>query len=535
MTTSDDQNPGRGFRRHCDEADLARLAGLTTFEYARVRKQEADAFKIGVNWLDKAVADFRKKSAEPARPKVPTPEKWKVEPWEEPVDGAELLDDLRATFERYVILPEHGAGTMALWIMHAWTIDAAHASPFLMLTSPEMRCGKTTALKLLNRCAPRTAMASNVSPAAIFRYIEAYKPTLLIDEADTFAVRNDELRGILNSGHTRDTAIVIRLVGDSHEPCEFSTWAPKAIASIGKLAATLRDRAIVLAMHRKNPGEWVAKLRSRDDDHEFLDLRRKACRWAADHLETLKTARPEIPDSLNDRAADNWEPLLAIADLAGAHWPELARAAAKRLSDAAETDSASMRIQLLGDIRRIFDALNVDRISSKTLVAELASDEDGPWATYGNGGRPIAAKQVARLLSDFGIRSKTMRVSGQLAKAYSADSFDDAWRRYLPDTLVSSVTREQTIEVNNLDEFRAVTLDPSVADGNSHKSLKNNDCYDVTGAEPISRGSNSRQCIQCCGRLDGTERPHTIGVREVWLHPECKPFWTEGGGWGVRR
>ena len=210
-------------------------------------------------------------------------------------NGAEVLDDLREVFERYLILPEHGSVTMALWVMHAWTIDAAHVSPFLMFSSPEMRCGKSTAMALLSRTAPRSAMASNISPAAIFRYIEAFRPTLLIDEANSFAVENDELRGILNSGHTRDTASVIRLTGDDHEPKDFSTWAPKAIASIGKLANTLRDRSIILSMQRKKAGERVAKLRAREADGEFLILRRKAKRWAADNIKALTAALPEIP------------------------------------------------------------------------------------------------------------------------------------------------------------------------------------------------------------------------------------------------
>ncbi len=195
---------------------------------------------------------------------------------------------------------------MALWILHAWALDAAYVSPFLMFASPEMRCGKSTALALLNWTAPRTAIASNISPAATYRYIEAACPTLLIDEADTFVRDNEELRGILNSGHSRDTAHVIRLIGDAHEPKEFSTWAAKAIAAIGKLAATLRDRAVVIPMRRKKPAERVAKLRGREDE-TFTTLRRKAARWSSDNAVSLRAARP-VPEELNDRAADNWEP-----------------------------------------------------------------------------------------------------------------------------------------------------------------------------------------------------------------------------------
>jgi putative DNA primase/helicase len=473
-----------GFRRRCDESDLARLASLSTLDYARVRKQEADAFNIPVHWLDKAGEDFRKSAAESASSKTSATEKWQVEPWGEQVNGAKLLDDLRATFERYIILPEHGAVTMALWTIHAWTIDAALVSPFLMFSSPEMRCGKSTALKLLRLCAPRSAMASNISSAAVFRYVEAYQPTLLIDEADTFVVANDELRGILNSGHTRDTASVIRLVGDSHEPRLFSTWAPKAIASIGKLAATLRDRAIVLSMQRKNPGDLVAKLRSRDDDGEFLILRRKASRWATDNMEALRGARPRLPDSLNDRAADNWEPLLAIAERVGGHWPDLASIAALGLSEAAEADTPSNRIQLLADIRRIFSNSNVDRISSKNLVAELVADEDGPWVAYSKGAHPITPRQVARLLSDFGIHPQQIRVGEITLKGYRRETLTDVWDRYLPATPLPSETTKQIQDIKHLDNFQSETSNRIVSDQNLHNVLKNSKCFGVSDKNP---------------------------------------------------
>jgi putative DNA primase/helicase len=404
------------------------LAALSALDYAKCRASEAKRLGITLDWLDKAIAEAHKKAAAETPP--PTPERWQLEPWEDPVVGANLLDGLRTTFERYLVLPEHGSVTMALWVMHAWTIDAAHVSPFLMFSSPEMRCGKSTAMALINRTAPRTAMASNISPAAIFRYIEGFRATLLIDEADSFAVENDELRGILNSGHTRDTACVIRLTGDDHEPKDFSTWAPKAIASIGKLANTLRDRSIILSMQRKKAGERVAKLRAREDNGEFLILRRKAKRWAADNIKTLPPAQPEIPDSLNDRAADNWEPLLAIADLAGGDWPEAARKAAKALSGADGVESHSIRIELLAAIKQVFAKLKVDRISSKALIAELVNDEDGPWASYGKGGKPIAPRQVAHLLAEFEIQPRNTR-GEKVLKGYLREWFTDAFIRYV--------------------------------------------------------------------------------------------------------
>ena len=413
-----------------DDELIAQLAALPRIEYAKRRKDAAKGLGITLAELDKIVAEARGETS------AATPERWSVAPWDTVINTAELLAALRDTFMRYLIMPLHAAIAMALWTLHAWALDAAYVSPFLMFSSPEMRCGKSTALALLYRVGPRTALASNISPAAIFRYVEASHPTLLIDEAETFVTGNEEVRGILNSGHTRDTAIIIRLIGDNHEPKEFSTWSAKAIASIGKLSGTLRDRSIILPMKRKKPNERVAKLRGRDTD-EFLELRRKARRWADDNVAALKEACPSIPEVLNDRAADNWEPLLAIADLAGNEWPRLARAAAVKLSADSEVGAESDKVRLLADIRAIFEELALDRLPSASLVAELVKDADGRWAAYGRNSKPITQRQVATLLSEFTtpsgakIKPRNVRTDGKVPKGYAREDFADAFERYL--------------------------------------------------------------------------------------------------------
>ena len=150
-----------------------------------------------------------------------------------PVDGAALLTALAETFTRHALLPEGGAEALALWTLHTYTHEAAYISPILCLSSPQRRCGKTTVLSLLRAIVRRPLPTANVTAAALFRATEQWHPTLLIDEADSFLRDNEELRGVLNSGHTRDMAYVIRTVGDDHEPRAFCTWAPKAIASLG--------------------------------------------------------------------------------------------------------------------------------------------------------------------------------------------------------------------------------------------------------------------------------------------------------------
>jgi putative DNA primase/helicase len=361
------------------------------------------------------------------------------EPWPEPVDGASLIGEFVATFKRHLALPPHADMSLALWALNAHAHDAATVSPILALSSPEKRCGKSTALHILSALVPRALMAASITPASLFRAVESYGPTLLVDEADTFLRENDELRGLLNAGHTRRGAVVIRTTGDDFEPRAFSTWCPKAIALIGRLPGTLEDRSILLTMRRRAPHEKVERLRL-DRLHELEPLRRRAARWALDHLEALRQADPTTPEALHDRAADNWRPLLAIADLAAEEWHERARAAALALSGGDAVPDGSTGELLLGDISEVFDSRRTDRLSSADLVDALAAREDRPWAEWRQG-KPLSKNGLARLLKPFGIFSSSVRIGDSTPKGYHRDCFEEAWRRYLP--LTPTATTQQ--------------------------------------------------------------------------------------------
>jgi hypothetical protein len=334
-----------------------------------------------------------------------------VEPWPEPVDGAALLDELTATFTRYVILPSGAAETLAAWCVHAHALEALDLSPYLALTSPEKRCGKTTTLTILAGLVPRAVPASNITAAALFRAVEKYTPTLLVDEADTFLADQPELRGILNSGHTRATAWAIRTVGEAHEAKTFSTFCPKVIALIRALPATLEDRSIVLALRRKTPSESVERIRLIRLPGVLGPICRRAARWAADHLEAIRSADPAVPaEIVSDRAQDNWRPLLAIGDLAGGPWPDTLRKAACTLSGQMGEDTG-VGVQLLADLRDLFDQKATDSrkprksLFTRDILTYLHSLEERPWPTYDHG-KPLTPRQLSDLLRPFGGRSK---------------------------------------------------------------------------------------------------------------------------------
>jgi putative DNA primase/helicase len=333
-----------GAARPDDKAVIAALARKDHTEYDRVRGEVADALGVRVGTLDDKVEALRKKAAEEDdQDALPH---WKVVPWSEPVNSGALLDAIKRVFRRYIVLPKGADTALSLWVLHAWTMDAGDISPFIVLVSPTKRCGKTSVLILLYFLTPKSELAANITAASLFRYIEAVRPTLLIDEADSFVKDNEELRGVLDSGHTKVAANVIRNVevNGEHKPRRFSTWAPKAIATIRGLADTLDDRSVIVTLQRKPRDAQVERLRRRDSE-EFKTMRSKAARWAADNFDKLVDPDPNVPEVLNDRAADNWRPLLAIADLAGGIWPEEARRVACLLSG--EEEGGAVNVELL--------------------------------------------------------------------------------------------------------------------------------------------------------------------------------------------
>jgi putative DNA primase/helicase len=263
----------------------------------------------------------------------------------------------------------------------------------------------------------------------VFRAIDKWYPTLLIDEADSFLRDNEELRGILNSGHGRANAYVIRTVGENYEPMHFSTWSAKAIALIGKLPATLASRAIHIELRRMKADEHVEPLRLDRLDH-LKPLMRQAVRWAADNAEALRSADPELPEGLYGRPADNWRPLFAIADLAGGEWPERARGVAEKLN--AEITEQTAGIVLLEDVRAIFTERAADRLTSVEMIEALVGMEHRPWPEW-KMGKPITPRQLAKLLEPFGVTPTSIRTAtGKTPKGYHLDAFDDAFSRFLP-------------------------------------------------------------------------------------------------------
>jgi hypothetical protein len=377
-----------------------------------------------------------------------------VEPWPERVNLGEVLDEIIVQLRRFVVFPKWAAEMLALWIVHTFAYELRDVATYVGIESPEKECGKSTLITVLSLFVNRPAVSSNISPSAFFRVIEELKPTLLIDEADTNLRGKDDLIGILNSSYTRATGFVWRisydpvlaLSGESDDGkpgvlnsaghvAVYSSWCPKAIAAIGHLDPTLASRCIVIRMQRKTAREECERLKRLD----ATELKRKCARFVADNAEAIRLADPVMPKDLSNRAADVWEPLLVVADLAGGHWPKLARDAALGLTARAQDNSPIG--SLLLDIYLAFIYAKAERMFSRDLVRELSGYTDRPWVELRRG-KALTETWLAQQLRPYGIKPKTIRIGDDMAKGYVQEEMLETFQRYIPKTELEAFMAE---------------------------------------------------------------------------------------------
>ena len=412
-----------------------------------------------------------------------------VTPWSEPVDGAQLLDDMAAAIKRHVIAEDETLRMAAVWCAFTWFLDVVTVSPIANITAPEMRCGKSVLLSAISKLSYKPISASSISAAALYRSVELWGPTLLIDEADSFLKDNEDLRGIINSGFDKASAGVVKCDGDDNEPRLFSTWCAKVLCGIGAIAATMQDRSIPLVLRRKLPHESTENIRHADPAL-FDDLRRKLSRWADDNREAIGSARPAIIKGLNDRANDCMEPLLAIAECAGGHWSETVRADAITLFGLADNDP-SVGVQLLESIKEAFKKEDTFTIGSAKLLEVLCEDIEAPWATWYRG-KEMTARQLSKLLKQYKIRPNTVRTGSNTKKGYQLDQFKDAFTRYIPASTplfspappILAVTPSQSTVGAGSSNILSVTPSANVTDRNPPHPSVGTGCDGVTDRSP---------------------------------------------------
>ena len=391
-------------------------------------KDAADHFAAGLGLAD--VVDVPLLAAAPTEEPPPEPDPG------EPEDGAALLDEVSAYLGRFIAHPSGWARVAhTLWVAHCHAMQIWDSTPRLAFLSPERGCGKTRALEVSELLVPRPVLAVNATPAYLFRKVsdEAGAPTILYDEIDTVfgprARENEDVRAMLNAGH-RKGAVTGRCVvrGKVVTTEELPAYCAVALAGIGDLPDTIQSRSVVVRMRRRAPGEHVDPFRPREQEADGHGLRDRLAAWARANRAALEQARPQMPDGVEDRDADVWEALLALADLAGGPWPDAAREAAVQAVEASHDDTPSLGIQLLRDIRETWPG-GTARIETQALLLLLHDLEESPWGDLR--GKPLDANGLASRLHEYGVKPNKWREGVKYKRGYDRENFRDPWDRYL--------------------------------------------------------------------------------------------------------
>lgn len=384
---------------------------------------------------------------------------------------AELLDRTEKMIVKYVAFPsEHHSVVVSLWILHTWVVVAFYVTPRLILDSAEPGSGKTRVLELLALLCRSAKLTLSTTTAALYRRIAAAvdeglaPPTVLQDEADAIFGKNstpqaEDLRALYNAGY-RKGATVDRCEGDAKNMRvrEFPVHAPVALAGlVGRMPDTITTRGITIHMRRRRPDQKVADFRERDALVEAAPLRDDLQAWAEAHQDVLAAARPSMPTGVTDRAAEIWEPLLAIADLAGGDWPKRARAACTFfvVDSAADDEKLSLGQRLLRDIKHLLETENTTGMWSSDIIAKLTADPESEWRDLW--GKPLDQRRLAKELARYGVKSKTLRIGITTSRGYDVNGptgLRQAWDHWLSPSLSDTTN---TADTSQVEAFQAVS------------------------------------------------------------------------------
>ncbi|GEN22181.1 hypothetical protein HCU01_01300 [Halomonas cupida] len=488
MAAIKDEDPGKVFERPILDLMTA-IRRDSPPDWQRIRKAVKDAKGIALTDL---LAELEKR--ERTQAKADSGEIFPViEPWPEPVEGAALVRELSDTLRRYVVCEPYVADAAALWIVFTWFIDQVYVAPIANITAPLPNCGKSILLDFMGEFSFHPLKCDGISPAALFRSMDMWGPTLLIDETDAFLKENEEARGVLNSGHKRN-GFIIRVEGEGadRKPVRFSTWGAKALCGIGAIADTLASRSIRLELRRKLPTEKIENLRHMPS--ELRDrLLRQLARLHEDLAGEVAEARPEPVRGLNNRAADNWEPLQQIAEVIGGEWPERVQNVAVTIAQNDDEElSSDINVELLKDVKSVFEGKGVESIFSAALTEALCADGDAPWGTCDKG-KPMRQRQLASRLKGFGIRPQQIRIGEGTKKGYYRRQFQEVFKRYLsPAPLSGSETTKQSSNHAGYSDVGNETQGGNVSFENSREPSNHAVCFDVSDETPPSPGEKEQ-------------------------------------------
>jgi hypothetical protein len=344
------------------------------------------------------------------------------------------LDLIRRMWETYIAFESpHEYVVASCWVLHCFAFDTFDTTPRLLFISPMEYAGKSTALKVIDKLVPYPKRSDDISAAALRFHMKAGR-IMLLDEVDNLdlATKNT-LRSAINANSRG--ASYDRMAG--RQPATWAGYVPMALASIRELPRPQMSRSIVFYLVRAS-GERSESLRPfRADDTAELDRVYSFTRaW---RQTAAVNPNPALPKGFYGRPADNWRPLVSVADACSPAWGALMREA--MVEFARGYQDKHFLTELLEHIRDVFDARG-DKVLSKTMTADLNAREDGPWSEW----RGIHADQqpraltqatlagLLRMITPFSIHPKSMWLPGHQAggKGYYRADFEKAWAAYCP-------------------------------------------------------------------------------------------------------
>lgn len=349
------------------------------------------------------------------------------------IEGGRLLSEVERFIAKYVVLPSPALLPMSLWAVATHIFDSFDAFPYVSLSSPTPRCGKTRTLEILELLVARPWRGTAPTEAALFRFIEDKQPTLLLDEVEGLAKRNASERdsavlAILNAGY-KSGQTVPRCVGNTHELQHFRVFCPKAFACIGRLPGALADRSIIIQMQRRRPGEHVDRFRLRRAKREAEPIQDEAVRAVKLLSDEIAEAYSKLPELsfLTDRDEEIFSPLFAVCAILAPDRVKDLQQCAKELCDAKASEAVedSTALRLLHDVRDSWPAGETNCLT-KTLLSKLKEIEDGSW----QGDYELPPRRLAKMLRPFGIERRQVKTKFGEGKGYVMEEVELAISRY---------------------------------------------------------------------------------------------------------
>lgn len=349
-------------------------------------------------------------------------------PYHEPITGQELYKALYGLIDDFMVIDEPYKVVFVLWVIFTYLLDHAEFAPLVWITSPEKQCGKSTLLGLFARVADKAITANSITPSALQRVVEKYRPCLLIDEIDANLDKNSPIWGVINGGHSKTANIAIKCNSDNGNALEaFSAYGAKVICGIGaNLPAPTISRAIRFVLRRKTKDDKPTKrFILKNLPYAQTDtLKRKIKRWTMDNAEQIAGVNIPIFD-INDRDYDNWEFLLQIASVLGVY--DVAVRACLEICQQEKEPTQNER--LLDNIREVMSKKT--KLKSDWLLNELIENTDWEWANYNGYNMPMNKHQLLGKLKTFGIIQRPINDGNQRYKGYYIEHLTPIFNRYL--------------------------------------------------------------------------------------------------------